>query len=620
MFIGDTMNNKIIIILIFLVLNAYPQQFTKITTGRIVTDTGAWRSVNWGYVNNDLYPDLFVSNGFYTTAQPGGNNALYINNGPPDYTFTKLDSSIVSNNNTPSDGASLGDYDNNGTLDLFVVNWYGINNMLYKNNGAGSFSRILSQNLVTDGGHSECAAWGDYDNDGFLDLYVANSGESGSPEANFLYHNKKNGTFDKILAGNIVTNRFYTRGVTWIDYDNDGDLDLYACNERNQKNSLYKNMLKETGIASFQTVTGLNIISNGKSSWSASWGDFNNDGYPDLFLANGWPNLETQNQLYLNNGNGTFTEILNDPIVQDTSAFGCASWGDFDNDGDLDLFVTTSYANTPFKNFLYKNMLMETGIASFTKVTDGDIVNDIGNSYGVSWVEFNNDGKLDLFVARTLNESDHNLLYRNDIANGNKWLEVSCIGNRSNKSAIGAKVRVSASINGKNVWQMRTVEGESGYCAQNLILHFGLGNAAQIDTMIIEWPYGIKQILLNLPVNQIMKIEEDTTLTGIINHSDLPPVEFKLMQNYPNPFNPSTTINYNLPIESRVTIDVFNIAGEQIGQLVNQEQSAGHYSVDFNSSSQNRNISSGVYFYKLTAVNKITGNIFSSIKKMILLK
>jgi enediyne biosynthesis protein E4 len=598
----------------------FPQTFTKITTGSIVNDTGAWRSVNWGYVNNDLYPDLFVSNGFYTSAHPGGNNALYINNGPPDFTFTKIDSSIVSNNNSPSDGASFGDYNNDGELDLFVVNWYGINNLLYRNDGNGSFSRITNQNLVLNGGHSECCTWGDYDNDGLLDLYVANSGETGAPEANFLYHNKKNGTFERILVGSIVTDKFFTRGATWIDYDNDGDLDLYTCNERNQKNYLYKNMLKETGIASFQAVTGLNIVSNGKSSWSASWGDFNNDGYPDLFLANGWPLLETQNQLYLNIGNGTFTEVINDPIVQDTSAFGCASWGDFDNDGDLDLFVTTSYANAPSKNLMYKNMLMETGIASFTKVTEGDIVNDISNSYGASWVDFNNDGKLDLFVARTLNESDHNLLYRNDIANGNKWVEVSCTGCRSNKSAIGAKVRVSASINGKSTWQMRTVEGESGYCAQNLILHFGLGNAVQIDTMIIEWPSGIKQILQNLPVNQIMKIEEDTTLTVIINHSDIPPFEFKLMQNYPNPFNPSTKINYNLPLDSRVTIDVFNLTGKRIGQLVNKEQSAGYYSVDFNTSIINKSISSGVYFYMITAVNKVNGNIFSSIKKMILLK
>jgi enediyne biosynthesis protein E4 len=588
----------------------FPQTFTKITAGRIVNDTGAWRSVNWGYVNNDLYPDLFVSNGFYTSAHPGGNNSLYLNDGPPDFTFTKIDTSVVSNDNSPSDGASFGDYDNNGTLDLFVVNWYGINNLLYKNVGNGSFSRITNLNLVLNGGHSECAAWGDYDNDGFLDLYVANSGETSAPEANFLFHNKKDGTFERITTGSVVTDKFYTRGVTWIDYDNDGDLDLYTCNERNQKNSLYKNMLKETGTASFQSVTGLNIVSNGKTSWSACWGDFNNDGYLDLSLANGWPVLNNQNQLFLNNGNGTFTEVLNDPVVKDTSAFGCASWGDFDNDGDLDLFVTTSYANSPSKNLLYKNMLMETGVASFIKVTEGDIVNDIGNSYGAGWVDFNNDGKLDLFVARTLNESDHNLLYRNDIANGNKWLEVTCKGHRSNCTGIGAKVRVNSSINGKSIWQMRTVEGESGYCSQNLILHFGLGNSVQVDTMIIEWPSGIKQILHNLPVNQIMKIEEDTTLTGITDHSSVLPSEFRLMQNYPNPFNPSTAIKYSVPSGNDVKIIVNDNLGNQIAVLVNEFKSPGEYSIDFNSG----RFPSGIYFYSL-----LTGNIRIT-KKMVLLK
>ena len=606
--------------IIFLIIAAFgsslnfSQTFTKISAGSIVADTGAWRSVNWGYVNNDLYPDLFVSNGFYTAEHPGGNNALYINNGPPDFTFTKISASVVSNNNSPSDGASFGDYNNDGALDLFVVNWYGINNLLYKNEGNGSFSSIINQNLVMDGGHSECCTWGDYDNDGFLDLYVANSGESGFPEANFLYHNKKDGTFERILTGTIATDKFYTRGATWIDYDNDGDLDLYVCNERNQRNYLYKNMLKETGTASFQTVKGINIVLNGKSSWSASWGDINNDGYPDLFLANGWPFTQNVNQLYLNNGNGTFTEIFKDPVVQDTSAFGCASWGDFDNDGDLDLFVTTAYAASPSKNYLYKNMFMETGTVSFVKVTEGDIVNDIGNSYGVSWVDFNNDGKLDLFVARTLNEADHNILYRNDINNGNKWIEVSCVGFKSNKSGIGAKVRVSANINGKNVWQMRTVEGESGYCAQNLILHFGLGNALQIDTMIIEWPSGIKQVLQNLPVNQIMKIEEDTTLTGINNHTDALPFDFRLMQNYPNPFNPETVISWYSPTAGRVLLKVYNMLGQEVATLVDGEKPAGNFSVRFNAENELTQLSGGVYFYRLTSGS------FNEVRKMVFLK
>jgi len=587
---------KLVLFLVILFYSSsFCQVFTKINTGAFLSDSGASRSVNWVDFNNDGYPDLFVSHGFHTSSRPGENNVLYMNAGPPLFNFIKMDSLINSNDNMPSDGSSWGDYNNDGFIDAFVVNWWNMNNMLYKNNGNGTFTQILNQNLVTDLGYSETCTWGDYDNDGWLDLYVSNSGYSTSPGVNFLYHNKKDGTFEKITTGEIVTDRFLSRGATWIDYDNDGDIDMYVVNERNQNNNLYKNLLKETGSPDFIKVTGLNIVTDASSSFSASWGDYNNDLYPDLFVCINAENGR-YNRLYKNNGDGTFTQIYNDPAVMDSAAFICSGWGDFDNDGDLDLFATTAYGFVRGKNFLYKNMLTETGTSQFQKVTTGDIVNEIGESYGVCWGDYDLDGDLDIFIARTTNERDLNSFFRNENNNSNHWLEIICEGVSSNISAIGTKVRLKVTINGNAVWQFRTVEGQSGYCAQNLTLHFGLGSANKADSIIVEWPSGIKQVLVNVTPDRVLKITEDITL-HVKEGSNYIPVSPDLGQNYPNPFNPSTKILFEVQGKSskQVSLFVTNILGENVADIIRNELKSGYNEVEFSP----KELPGGVYFYTL---------------------
>ena len=271
--------------------------FTKITSGQLVTDGGASRSVNWVDYDNDGVLDLFVSNGLST----GQNNFLYHGNGSPNYTFTKITGSPITSDNEKSDGSTWADFDNDGDLDAFVVNWYGDNNMFYWNNGNGTFTQSTTGPTVNDGGYSETASWGDYDNDGFVDLYVPNSG--GTLE-NFLYHNNGDQTFTKITSGDIVTETFHSRGVSWIDYDNDGDEDMFVANENGENNNLYKNMLKETSSPDFVKITSGTIVNDGGESWSASWGDYDNDGDQDVFVTNF---AGENNFLYQNNDDGTFT-------------------------------------------------------------------------------------------------------------------------------------------------------------------------------------------------------------------------------------------------------------------------------------------------------------------------
>ena len=594
---------------------AYSQSFTRITFGPIAGDTAASRSVNWVDVNNDGYLDLFVSTG----KQGGENDLLYINDGPDsNFSFRKVTNSPIVQDHLPSDGSSWADVFNNGALDAVVVAWYDSSNNFYTNDGRGNFTLNATSPIVTDRGYSETCSWGDYDNDGYVDLYVSNSAGT---LRNFLYHNNHDGTFTRVTTGSIVLDQFKSRGVSWVDYDNDGDLDMFVVNEGGQNENLYRNMLKETGTATFTRITTGAIVNAGGNSMSASWGDIDNDGDLDVFVANGWPTASLD-RLYLNNGDGTFTEVVNDTIVN-TPGFhmGCA-WGDFDNDGDLDLFVTTAYGPTASRNELYKNMLMETGTLSFQRVGTGDIVNDTGYSYGCAWGDYDRDGDLDLFVAKTFNEHECNALYRNDNTNGNHWLEVRCVGMMSNRSGIGAKIRIKATINGHPVWQLREVDGQSGYCGQNLDQHFGLGNATIIDTMKVEWPGGTNDVYTNVGPDRIVVAHEGSGLDGVDDTRGSIPPEFELLQNYPNPFNPVTSIHFSLPpgaatshvgdpaAGGTTSLLVYDLLGREVATLVNEVMQPGSHTVQWDA----RGYASGVYLCCLSTAG------FVRTRKLLLLR
>jgi enediyne biosynthesis protein E4 len=584
---------------------ASSQSFTKITTGPWGTDIAASRNVNWIDYDNDGYLDLFVSNGL----EGGQQNFLYHNN--HDGTFTKITSGPLVNGHAPSDGSSWADYDNDGDLDAVVVAWYDSANAFFENNANGTFTQILAGPVVNDRGYSETCSWGDYDNDGYVDLYVSNSGgpSVGGPKVNFLYHNNHDRTFTRITAGEIVTDAFYSRGSSWVDYDNDGDVDVFVANERGQHENLYRNMLKESGVPTFSKITTGQIVNDGGNTMSASWGDADNDGDLDVYLTNGWP-AGSLNSFFLNNGDRTFTKVLNDTTVRSTGYHMGSAWGDFDNDGDLDLFVTTAYSPSATKNELFMNMLIETGTLSFQRIGTGDVANDVGWSYGCAWGDYDRDGDLDLFVAKTFNENEHNVLYRNDNSNGNRWLEVRCVGTTSNRSGIGAKIWIKATIGGHQVWQLREVDGQSGYCGQNLDQHIGLGNATVIDSMKIEWPNGQIDVYNNVSVDRIVVANEGTGLTGVDDEHGSIPANFELLQNYPNPFNPTTMIGFRLQTSGLTTLKVYNVLGQEMRTLVHAWLNSGEHEIAFDASG----LSSGVYCYSLQSS---TGN---EVRRMMLLR
>lgn len=476
------------------------QLFEQITSGSIATSQKDSRSCNFIDLNGDGFDDVFISNG----PSGGQNNQLFLSNG--NGSFATILNDPITQDMSASDGASFGDVDNDGDLDAFVVTWYGERNYFYRNNGDGSFSFESGTAHSGNGTYSETCTWGDYDQDGWLDLYVTNSTDfvvnAAVTKRNQLWHNQGNGTFERITTGSPVTDTDISRSAQWIDYDQDGDFDLFVSNEENERNRLYEN---QDG-----TYTNVNdpVTSINRNSTGSSWGDIDNDGDLDLFVAN-YNNQD--NQIYRNNGDGTFTANNSGPQSNDDGCSFGSAFGDYDNDGDLDLFVTNGFCGNGLQNFLYRN----NGNGSFSR--DNTSISDLSTqcSFGAAWGDYDNDGFLDLIVANCKGgngqSQPRNTLLHN-LGNGNNWVKFRLEGQVSNRSAIGAQIRVLAQIDGEEVWQTRILSSQSGYNGQNsLTAHFGLKDALIVDSVVINWPSGLESKIGQLEIATTHDLLEPST-------------------------------------------------------------------------------------------------------------
>jgi hypothetical protein len=396
-----------------------------------------------------------------------------------------------------------GDYDNDGFPDLVAINgagFYSEANALYHNNGNGTFSRMAAGavgELASAYGNGHGGAWADFNNDGRLDFLVADWNHNV-----VLYRNNPDGRFTKVVGDPLVNVGSQSTASAWADFDNDGWLDVFVAGFGGA-NFLFRN----DGHGGFVRITGRVPASDTASSFGCAWGDYDNDGFLDLFVTN--PN-SGGNRLYRNKGDGTFEKITSGAIVADKKgSTGCA-WGDYDNDGFLDLFVVNGFTG-PEDNLLYHN----NGDGTFSKITTGSPVNDGRSSFGVGWGDYDNDGFLDLFVANGLRgPAQSNFLYRNN-GNSNAWIKIKCVGTASNRTGMGAKVRVHATIGGQSRWQLRQIDGGDGTSGGSLEAHFGLGDAAIIDTVRIEWPSGIVQELHGVAPRQFLPVQEPARLQAL---------------------------------------------------------------------------------------------------------
>ncbi|MFZ5519388.1 MAG: FG-GAP-like repeat-containing protein [Candidatus Zhuqueibacterota bacterium] len=474
----------------FLEINEAEPIFTRVTSGNVVNDGGLSLGCSWGDYDGDGDDDLYVCNGSKFEDRP---NFFYENNG--DGMFTRIVSGAIVEDNKRTFGSSWADYDNDGDLDLFVTNYYGGYNALFTNDGNGNFSLVGGKKLATKGSNNTACSWVDYDNDGLLDLLAT------GVYSLFVLHNVGNGTLVPVSSSSIFNNDEESLGCGWSDFDNDRDVDLFIVNSM-EHDAIFRN----EGAGIFTRVTNGVIVSLPTFSNGCSWGDYDNDGNIDIFITFAYGH----NKLYRNNGFGAFTPITKGPIVTKSPAISTGScWGDFDNDGNLDLFV----ANNGSNNYFYLNR----GDGNFTALESEAVVSDGGLSMAACCSDVDLDGDLDLFVSNGSNHDDqNNFLYLNN-GNENNWINIRCIGQVSNVSAIGAKVKVMAEIQGKLRWQYREISSQTGYLSQNsLVAHFGLGAAEKIDSVVVEWPSGLDQVLTDISVNQHVTILETSSISSVI--------------------------------------------------------------------------------------------------------
>jgi enediyne biosynthesis protein E4 len=469
--------------------------FTDVTSKAGLVHHGWGQGVCIGDYDNDGHDDLFVS--YF------GKNVLYHNNGDGTFTDVTDKAGVGGNGKRWNTGCAFVDYDRDGKLDLFVANYIDLDlatapvpesgpclykgvmvacgppglkggkNILFHNNGDGTFSDVSESSGILDanGTYGLGVLTGDFDNDGWPDIYVANDS---APSA--LYQNKKNGKFEDIAieAGCALSPDGKPQagmGVSAADYDHDGNLDIVKTNFAGDTPSLYHSV----GGANFEDTTfaaGLGAHTQ-YLGWGAGFFDFDNDGWADILICNGhvYPEVEQlkteagyaqHKLLYRNLKNGRFaevTELAGPGITASVAARGCA-FGDFDNDGDIDVVVNT--------------------------------VNGLPQ------------------------------LLRCDSTSGNNWIKVKLIGTKSNRSGIGARVSCTATFpaESKPHRQIDEVRSGGGYFSQSdLRIHFGLGKAQKVDLLEIRWPSGQVDTAKDLPINQLVTVKEGS---GVIATEKFP--------------------------------------------------------------------------------------------------
>ncbi len=452
----------------------------------------------WGDVNQDGWPDLFVTD-------DEGPNTLYLNDGDSTFSVSPNNAQVAMPGMVGS-GAVFGDYNNDDWPDLYVLNVGP--NMLFMNNGGNGFVDVTSPAGVGDGNRGQTGAWGDYDKDGFLDLYVVNYNCTACPNGNrdTLYHNNGDGTFSDV-TGALIDQVIRKPGFTgsFLDYDNDGDLDIYVVNDFRTGNVLWRNDGPGCNYWCFTDVSLSSGADTRVDGMGLAIGDYDIDGDLDLYFSHNGPAVLLQNQT--SQGSPTFVDGSAAAGVN----FAAIGWGtvffDFDNDGWLDLYLATGNAIPAQANRLFRNL----GNGAFEDKTADSGADNTDFTMGVAYADYDRNGMMDLVIG---NRQTDYVLYQNQGTTGgsNNWLQIKLVGGRGmNRDAIGARAYVHTSDG--RVLMQEVKSGSSIGAGNDLLLHFGLG-VAVADSVVVIWPNGMQTTFDNVPLNTEWLIAADLVTTS----------------------------------------------------------------------------------------------------------
>ncbi|MEZ4700751.1 MAG: FG-GAP-like repeat-containing protein [Rhodothermales bacterium] len=471
----------------------------------------------WFDYDNDGDLDLYMT-------MRAGANKLFKNNGG---SFTDVAASAgVTDASHDGSGVAVADYNNDGCKDLYLAN--NDEDVLYRNNCDGTFTDVTNtpgsdlSDMMQARGTS--ASWGDYDNDGLVDLYVANhavldgnvapGGTARQQAQDYLFHNNGDDTFTDVSSMLLGVDREGMSFIgSWTDYDRDGDLDIFLISDcpfsSTAPQRLWRNDGGTNGLSDW-TFTETSAAANAnwcQNGMGIAVGDYDRDGDQDFFYTDDGNNGDSSptragTLLLKNDGDGTFSDGTAAAGVSSTSFSWGAGFFDYDLDGWQDLYMAAGRVfieQTPDANVLWHN-----NGGTFSNVSAGSGVNDANHGRTPIYGDYDGDGDPDLFLV---NHGGPTKLFRNDNANGNRWLIVDLVGTTSNRDGIGARIAVSTPDGATQTVETRSGSSLSG--GDDIGAYFGLGSNLSISSIQITWPSGVVQTLTGIAVNQRLTITEE---------------------------------------------------------------------------------------------------------------
>lgn len=426
------------------------------------------------------------------------------------------------------------DFNNDGFPDVLVLRggWWGEHGnyppSLLRNNGNGTFDDVTEMAGLLSFHPTQTAAWADYDNDGWLDLYLGHESNAQFRHPSQLFHNNHDDTFSEVGEKLGLSEMGFVKGVAWGDYNNDGRPDLYI-SSKGQKNHLWRNdgpknpQKPDPAEWEFTDVTEQAGVGEPLHSFATWFWDYDNDGWQDILVAGyftatpndigafqfGLPNQGETPRLYHNNGNGTFTDVTHQTKLDRVILAMGANFGDLDNDGWLDCYFGTG---TPeFAALLPNKMFRNAGGKSFQDVTTSGGFGHLQKGHGISFGDLDNDGDEDIFEViggAYPGDTYQSVLFENP-GHGNHWVSLELRGVQTNRLALGTRVRVRVNTKEGTRDLFRVISSGGSFGGSPFRLHVGLGQATAIEEVEINWPTsGQTQRWKNLPLDRFYRVVE----------------------------------------------------------------------------------------------------------------